>query len=170
MAQPITIKKKPLTIKTIKAMPPPSAVEGAGEEPVEPEVSGEVPVSASPVAPAKGVPFLVSTICALISVVCFIVILVFQMNANKDFGRLCYDQPGSGIPSVPGKVDVSPAPAVPAPAPAEEKPVAAAPAADAAAVPAPAAPAAPEAAAPAPAAAPEAPVAVPAAPAAPENK
>ena len=196
MAQPITIKKKPLTIKTIKAMPPPSAAEETREIDDSAEGSVDAPISTASVAatpveavPAKGIPFLVSTICALISVICFIVVLILQMNANKDFSRLCYDQPGSGLPSaLPANADVKPAaeaPAPAAPAPAEEKSVAAPAAAPEASAAAPAAPApaaadapavaTPAAAAPvaAPAAvapAPEAPVAAPVAPAAPENK
>lgn len=148
MAQPITIKKKTLTVKTMAAgQSLGEASQAQGAAPVEAPVAAPVEaVAAAPVAKAKaarkGIPFLVSTIGAAISIICFIVVVVFQWMSYKDLGRLCYDQPGTGVgSSAAPKSEAAPAAAPEAPAPAAEPKKEEQPAATGAA-PAPAAPAA----------------------------
>ncbi|MDD4869713.1 MAG: hypothetical protein PHR77_04070 [Kiritimatiellae bacterium] len=181
MAEPkqaITIKKKILTVKTIKAAPPPGITEEAGGGETAPvsadvEAAVEKPVAVASAPAQKGILSLISVIGAIISIIALLIIIAVQWAANTDLTRLCYNAPGTsmaGVPKGSKPADaVKPAEEAPAPAkeakeekPAEAKPDEAKPADTKPAAEAPAAvPAAP---APAPADG-----AAPAAPAAPAN-
>ena len=136
-AKPVTIKRKTLTIKTVRAapVPEPETDESAEVPALEAaELAESSAVKAAPAKPArKGIPFLISTICAGVTVVLFIVVIVVETKLNGELGAICPETPHmSSGRKAPTKEAAPAKESAPAKEVAKEKPAATAPAAAAA--------------------------------------